>query len=435
MEKLPTLEKFKKLINLVTCNNSPCKPYFIRETVSPKNITKTPIKFFLLIITMGFTLPSIADSLSARSTGQGFNAITQDFSFSLSNPALLGQYDSKDDLFFSFNLGGMGSDQFDVVDTSEIIAKNLKNLVNDIEQQQTSPADLNAQADAIISDLEHIDKRITRVRNGINFQLIIPTKLLTFGLFTNQYGRIGGLANYDENDQTLLKEAISQGQLNLDDLRSTANGIGYSVAEAGVMLGYQPIKNEYYEMSIGTKVKYQRIDLFYNSLNISEFDDNEFELDNEKYLTDESGINIDLGLYISWGDDRQWRAALVTNNVISQRVKHIEQDLIFKVKAYSTVGFSYHNSWLTLSTEFDLSDREQFESLMASKYAAVGAEFAFTNNVKVRLGLRNDLNDVDGDLYTLGLGLSPWDVLSIDLAAFAGSNDTLGGAIQLGFKI
>ena len=96
------------------------------------------------------------------------------------------------------------------------------------------------------------------------------------------------------------------------------------------MLGYP--SNWYsinYEINFGSKLKYQRIDLFYNQLNISDFDDNEFELDNDKHLTKKSDVNIDLGLYLAWGEKRQWRAALVTNNLISQEVQHKEQVLTF----------------------------------------------------------------------------------------------------------
>lgn len=429
------MESSFNLVNLVTSNPSPSTQHFIEQKKHIRRAIKSTMKLCIFLSSIGLTFSAVADSLSAKSTGQGFVAITQDFSSSLSNPALLGQYDTKDDVFFSFNLGGMGSDQFNVIEHAENIAKNLKSLASDIKQQKTPIDGLQKQVNAIISDLEHIDNRVASVRNGINFQLIIPSKLLTYGVFTNQYGRIGGLANYDVQDKKVLEKAIAQGSLNLDNLGTTANGIGYSIAEAGLMLGYQPINNKHYEMSLGTKIKYQRVDLFYNSLNISEFDENEFELDNEKYLTNESGANIDLGFYIAWGSEHQWRAAFVTNNLVSQKVSHIEQDLIFTLEAYSSIGLSYQTSWLTLSTEIDLTDREQFESLKASKYAALGVEFTLTDNIQLRLGLRSDLNDVDGDLYTLGMGISPWDVLSIDLAALAGSNDTIGAAIQLGFKI
>jgi len=410
-------------------------PLFAIGNQANKTQVKRKVSLYLLALIMSVATPVIADSFSAKNTGQGFTAITQDFSSSLSNPALLTQYDSQNDVFFSFNVGGMGSDQFNVVDSAESIASNLQNLANDINQQQTETDDLQAQVDTIINELESIDNKVVNIRNGINFQLIIPTKFFTFGLFTNQYGRIGGLANYDDSDKALLEQAIAQQHLNLDDLQSTANGIGYSIAEAGMMLGYQVINNNYYDFSIGSKVKYQRVDLFYNQLNISDFNDNEFELDNDEYLTDENTVNVDLGFYLSWGNARQWRAALITNNLISQEVKHNEQNLTFRLEATTTIGFSYQNDWLTLSTEVDLTDREHFISLKPSKYAAVGSEFRLNEYVQLRLGMRSDLNDVDGDLYTFGLGVSPWNILTIDMAAFSGSNDTIGAAIQFGFKV
>ena len=405
------------------------------KTKQLKHNNKYKTKALLLALYLVLISPVNADSFSAKNTGQGFTAISQDYTSSLSNPALLTQYDSTDDVFLSFNLGGMGSDQFDVIDRAENIANDLKSLADGINQQKISADNLQVQINEVINDLKNIDNKVVNIRNGINFQLIIPTELFTFGLFTNQYGRIGGLTNYNNNDKELLEAAINKQSLNLDNLQSTANGIGYSVAEAGGMLGYQVIGNMNYEMSIGSKVKYQRIDLFYNQLNISDFDDNEFELDNDKYLTKKSDVNIDLGLYLTWGDKRQWRAALVTNNLINQEVQHQEQNLTFKLEATTSIGFSYQNDWLTLSTEFDLTDREQFVSLKPSKYVSFGAGLSFNNHMQFRLGLRSDLNDVDGDLYTLGIGFSPWNIITIDLAAFAGNNDTIGAAIQFGFKV
>ena len=405
------------------------------KTKQLKHINKCKVQGLILAIALMLILPVNADSFSAKNTGQGFTAITHDFASSLSNPALLTQYDSTDDIFLSFNLGGMGSDQFDVIDHAENIANNLKSLANDINQQKISNDNLQMQVNEVINGLKSIDNKVVNIRNGINFQLIIPTTLFTFGLFTNQYGRIGGLTHYNNNDKKLLEDAIVQQNLNLDNLQSTANGIGYSVAEAGVILGYQAIDNVNYEMSFGSKIKYQRIDLFYNQLNISDFDDNEFELDNDKYLTKQSDVNIDLGLYLAWGEKRQWRAALVSNNLINQEVQHQKQSLIFKLEATTAIGFSYHNDWLAISTELDLTDREHFIALKPSKYASVGAEFSFTENAKFRLGLRSDLNDVDGDLYSLGLGFSPWNILTIDVAAFTGNNETIGAAIQFGFKV
>ena len=65
----------------------------------------------------------------------------------------------------------------------------------------------------------------------------------------------------------------------------------------------------------------------------------------------------------------------------------------------------------------------------------MGAEFHFYEHIQFRLGYRTDLNDVDGDIYTAGIGISPWQVFAIDIAAFTGDSDTIGAALQLNLKI
>lgn len=409
-----------------------------------KNFT---LKNSLILLPL-LALPSIsqAESFTAKRAGQGFTGLTQDFTSSLSNPALLTKYDDDDDIFFSLNLGVMVADQYDVIDTGENIADNLDVLADDInnlqfqnfqsvEQIKNAYDDLNQQVDDVIADLEKIDNRIVKARNGINFQIIIPNKYLSLGLFGNQYGRIGGLVDYDESDKQLLENAIVEGGLNLDDLQSTAKGVGYSIAEAGLMAGYSAVNSANYDLSVGAKLKYQRVDLFFNKTNISEFDDDDFDLTDDEYITDDSGTNIDVGFYVAWGEQRQWHAALVTNNLIEQEVHHIEQDLTFTLKTSASVGLSYQNDWVSLAADIDLMDREQFESLTPSKYVGLGAEFRLYEHLQLRVGYRTDLNDVDDDIYTAGVGISPWDVLSIDVAAFTGDNDTIGAALQFGLKI
>ncbi|HIB78362.1 MAG TPA: hypothetical protein EYO58_12325, partial [Flavobacteriales bacterium] len=69
------------------------------------------------------------------------------------------------------------------------------------------------------------------------------------------------------------------------------------------------------------------------------------------------------------------------------------------------------------------------------KYASVGAEFQWAEHMQFRLGMRTDLNDNETDIYTFGIGISPWDIVSIDIAGFTGDNDTKGIALELGWKI
>jgi len=412
------------------------------------------IKALIILPILAIALPSYAESFTAKRTGQGFTGLTQDFTSSLSNPALLTKFDNDDDVFFSLNVGIMASDKYDVIDTTEDISDSLDRLVEDINNFQSQNFqsqnqvlayhnDLSQQVDDIVTDFKSINEKVVKVRNGVNFQVIIPNKHLSLGMFTNQYGRLGGVMDYSENDEQILDKAVDDcitlNNCNIElenlNLESATLAVGYSIAEAGFMAAYPAIKHANYDLSVGAKLKYQRIDLYHNRVLISDFDDDDFEITDDENTTDESGANIDLGLYVTWGEERQWHAALVTNNLMSQTVHHIEQDITFKLKNSTSLGLSYQNSWLSLATEIDLTDREQFASLEPSKYAGLGAEFRFYEHLQFRLGYRTDLNDIDDDIYTTGIGISPWDVFAIDIAAFTGDNDTVGAALQLSLKI
>ncbi|PKH85628.1 conjugal transfer protein TraF [Colwellia sp. Bg11-28] len=417
-------------------------------THSPLNkASAIPLKqaLFLLPI-MLVTLPIYSESFTAKRTGQGFTGLTQDFTSSLSNPALLTKFRNDNDVFVSLNIGIMASDKYNVIDTAEDISNDLDTLADDIngmslqiiqspEQMKNYNDDLNQQVDTIIADFEKIDGQVVKVRNGLNLQIIIPNQFLSFGLFTNQYSRIAGVMDYNESDEEILNDAIFSGDLDLKDLKSATSAIGYSIAEAGFMAGYPVVTHTNYDLSVGAKLKYQRIDLYYNRVQISDFDDDDFEITNDENITNKSGANIDLGLYVNWGEERQWHAALVTNNLIKQTVHHAEQNLIFTLENSTSFGLSYQNSWLNLATDIDLTDREQIASIEPSKYAGVGAEFRFYEHIQFRLGYRTDLNNVDDDIYTAGIGISPWDVFAVDIAAFTGGSDTIGAALQLSLKI
>ena len=401
------------------------------------------------LITLSVSLSATGQSFNARHIGQGFTAITQDFTASLSNPALINRYDDDDDVYTSLNLGAIISDEYDVFDTGEDIADNIEKLSDDINELTGGnipigdiPArqeDLQEQVDNITDDLAAIDEKPLALRGGFNAFTIIPNQYLSFGLFVNQYGRLGITVDYDEADAIRLQTAIDT--LNediLDDLTSSGLALGYSVIEAGVMFGKDIVVKDNYSISVGAKIKQQRIDLVYTDVTINDFDEDEFDFDDD--FADTDGVNFDLGVYANWGEQRQWHFAFVANNLSEQEIsytsqRNINQQINFSLEPSVKVGFSYQQDWYSISTEIDLTDREGFESLDKPKYAALGAELKWAEHAQFRLGARTDLNDTEEDLYTLGLGLSPWDVFSLDIAALTGDRDTFGLALQFGLKI
>jgi len=55
--------------------------------------------------------------------------------------------------------------------------------------------------------------------------------------------------------------------------------------------------------------------------------------------------------------------------------------------------------------------------------------------MQFRLGKRTELNDNETDIYTFGIGISSWDIGSVDITEFTGDNNTKGLALELGWKI
>jgi len=392
-------------------------------------------KISLLAAAIGLSTLSLSansESFTARHVGKGFTSLTYDFTSALSNPALLTKYDDNDDLFFSLNLGLMAADEFDVIDGAENIFDNIEELEN------FGSINLGARTKLIsdtITNLEAIDKKPVIIRGGLNALIIIPNQYLSMGMFANQYGRMGIVVNYEPNDLLVLYSAISS-ELDPGDLQSDVIGLGYSIAEIGFMAGYDVLKHEDYDVSIGGKVKFQRVDLFYKNISVADFDEDEFDFDDA--ATDTDGVNFDLGAYVAFGGERQWNAALVINNLASQRTGLILNNgnsANFELKMSSSIGLSYQAGWFSLSTEIDLIERADFQELDAPKYASVGGQIDLGEHVQFRLGARTDLNDNEADIYTIGLGISPWDVVSFDIAAFAGENDNVGAALQIGIKI
>jgi hypothetical protein len=397
----------------------------------------------LSLIALSMSFSSQSNSYTARNAGQGFTSIPHDFTSALSKPALLTKFDADDDVFITLNLGAIVADEYGVVDAGDNIADSIDQLDEDIANKKNVPINdlpdyvngLNNQVSAIVDDLNTIDNKPVYLREGLNALVIIPNKVISAGLFVNQYGRFGGIIDYDPADEVKFNTAILAGNLDTNDLLSEAIGVGYSVSEAGVMVGYEVLHHVDYDLNIGAKLKYQRLDLFYNAIKVADLDDEDFELTDDEFLTEVSGMNVDLGLYAAFGKERQWQVALVLNDLAGQEVTLESQNLTFELEMLATAGASYQAGLFTFSGEIDLTDRPSSQQLEAPKYASFGIEVDLWQHAQLRTGVRTDLNDTESDIYTVGLGFSPWDVIAFDIAGFTGKNDSVGAALQISLKI
>ena len=404
---------------------------------------QTSFKLSILATSLILATSVQAQAFSAKQVGKGFTSVSQDFISSISNPALLNKYDSDDDFAFSIGAGAAVSDEYDVIDKGEDLNDQINQLDNDIDNITNVPVDqlpdyvnnLDSDINSIIANLEDIDGKPVSANLGFSMFTIIPNDTLNLGLFINSTGRLGMMVDYNENDEQVLRDSIITGDLDLNTLQSNATGLGYVITDMGVMFGGELLKTDKVEVNYGAKLKYQRIDLFYNQVSVADFDEDEFDLTDDDYLEDESKANADFGIHALWGEQQQWSFGFVANNIVKREIDLKLQNRTFELKPSITTGVSYTNSWVNVALEADLTERESFEELDAVQYVSAGVEFNAFDHAQLRFGYRTDINDTEEDVYTAGIGLSPWDTVFMDIGAFKGENDLIGAAIQFGFKI
>jgi hypothetical protein len=98
------------------------------------------------------------------------------------------------------------------------------------------------------------------------------------------------------------------------------------------------------------------------------------------------------------------------------------------------VAGGWRNAWFKSELGMELNSAAGFDILKDTRFARAGFELSAGRHAHLRAGYRTDLEDNVSDLYTVGLGISPFDTVSLDLAGMVGEGDTYGAALQLGLK-
>ncbi|MFP1453833.1 conjugal transfer protein TraF [Escherichia coli] len=184
--------------------------------------------------------------------------------------------------------------------------------------------------------------------------------------------------------------------------------------------------------SLGFTPKFQRVDLFnYNTL-IKNYDSSAFKGD--RYHNTQNGINADIGASMDLDDN--WTLGLVAQNRSHAALRPKRYMVSLKPSGSVrkvTTGVSWHNDMFTTALDVDLTPASGFTSDSKRQFAAVGAEFNAWKWAQLRTGYRQNLASNNGSAFTAGIGLSPFDVIHIDVAGLVGTDNNYGAIAQLQF--
>ncbi|SEF59656.1 conjugal transfer protein TraF [Vibrio hangzhouensis] len=371
----------------------------------------TLLAMSVLTATTPFISNAANNMIEARGAAMGNTGVASaDYlTAGLYNPALAASFHESDDVGLLLpTLGGEGRDSDDSIST----LNDLQSLIERYESDGQTDPDILTEINRLLDQLE--GNKPTTVTATLGFALAIPSHLVSTNLYARGYA-----------------EAIAAPIIVKDSYTSSLVQMqAFASAELGLAMGKSfTIANQ--DVSFGITPKFQKLRTYALIASVADFD-----ADNaEDSMVEKSAFNFDLGA--AWNYNN-WRMGLAVRDILAQEVdvNNVSGQKIdtYKLNPMVTVGTAYNGEFITAAVDIELTKQERFASLNdETQYLRFGIEGNAWDWAQLRAGYEVDMQDNADSAITAGIGLSPFDVVSLDLAgSYAGSNQ-VGASANLAF--
>ena len=394
-----------------------------------KHITRTLIASAVLF---SFNSTAATSYFEARNDTMGGTGVaSSNYGVAaLANPALLTKAGVKDD--FSLLLPSVGaqlSDPGNITDNADKISDDWKAFDRAVDAQSGIPQTA-ARLKARLQDFRHTH---ADAQVGASAVAALPGDTLAAALMLKTFGAVSVDGKVSDADLNYLESIANSNGQNVDKNRLTSQAYARAalVTDVGIAQATE-LETAGQKWSLGFTPKFQRVDLFNYNVLVKNYDSSAFKGDS--YHNTKNSINADIGA--SMDLDNNWTLGLVAQNLIPRSIETKEVNGVtetFRIRPQVTAGVSWHNEMFTTAFDVDLTPASGFTSDSKRQFAAVGAEFNAWKWVQLRTGYRQNLASNDGSAFTAGVGISPFDVIHLDLAGLAGTDNTYGAVAQLQF--
>jgi hypothetical protein len=339
------------------------------------------------------------------------------------NPSLAASYGKDDDFAWTGGAGALGADQDDLLD-------GLDDLVEFTDYLSANADNLSeADANELIRLMENVDDKNVGVIVGGNVVIAIPNSFLSLALVTKVSGSLGIYADIDEDDYDQIDAATTSPEtFDPESLQSSVIGEGVMVTEIGIALAKNISSNEERQILVGITPKKVYVDTIVYTATVANYDEDDFDADD--YTIEDDITSMDAGITVISGG---LRYGLSISNLNSQKFRTID-DGTFELATRTTAAIGWSKDWLKAEAAMDLNSVPAFGLGGETQMFRAGVEVSPLSWLQLRAGIQRDLEDTVPDAYSLGLGLSPFDVVNIDLVGFSGANEATGAALQFGLR-
>ena len=335
-------------------------------------------------------------------------------------------------------------------DVEEIIGEDLgQDLSRAVDGFNLAPGAESAQA--VIDASARLDRAVTRIDDEdvfgdvyAGFAITEPGKHQGAAFFLGVRLIGGGAAEVSDEDLALLDDyqegllfvasngaqGSAQPQLfdangalldPVDSITSTSEATGVAITELGVSIAQQT-RLFGHDVAAGVSFKMTDVRVFED---VERLIDDRIDIDSNE----ESKVrfNLDAGLAKDFGD--RWRVGLAVKDIIPYSYE-TSLGTSVKLRPRPRLGVAYQAGRVQIAADADLIANEPLGNERETQEAAVGAEWAPTDLIRLRAGFRADLRGSRNSFASAGAGFV-WQRLAIDIA-YAEGSDLRAGALQFG---
>jgi len=334
----------------------------------------------------------------------------------LSNPAMLMVNESDDT--FALLIPAIGIQAVD--------SGGISDLIDDYQALEANATDTVQTVADINVILNKLDAANTFVGVNANVNAVMAYAGDSFSAALSFKGAANATARVNVTQLAVFPGTEPAGTL--DALGVATQELGVSLATEFSVLGM--------DLSVGVTPKTVQVDLVTLTANLDTVDvadvaDDAIETDLGSFTTMDAGVALGVTDSLTVG--------LVAKNIMEESVTNGVNT--FNFDKHLRAGVSYHNEFLTIAADMDLTEIDppttsnaDFAVGNPSKMAALGVEFDLGDIVQLRAGYQTNMasGSTDPDLLSAGIGL--WLGFHLDAAVVVGEDSSLGAFVQTGFR-
>ncbi len=374
-----------------------------------------------VVMAMAFSSSAFASNLlmDARGAGMGNTGVsTADYLLApYYNPALTAVYRKNDS--FGILLPSIG---LRAEDKDESL-KTIDDLQDSIEQFERAGVGAATQenVDQLNRYLDQLaDDKPLAVTAGIGIAVALPLDAVSLNFFTRGYAEVIAKANVAAKSGNSANEVKTRYESSDVDLTA----FGYT--EVGLAVGKQVVLGGQ-TVALGVTPKVQQLRTYQDNASVKSFDLDDYDKSEVK----DNSFNLDMGAV--WLID-QYRVGIVAKDLFAKDIQTQNRNNTYKLDTQIAVSGSYVSDFFIAAVDLDLTKQRRFNGDNDdTQFMRFGVEGNAWGWAQLRASYEVDLQNSLDNSVSVGLGVSPWDVVSLDLAGSYAGDNQFGLSANLAF--